>query len=378
VKKIFLYSFLTALTCATSLLAQGHGVLDSLGKEANVLVYSNPELAIEKAFELYQLSNDDPVYQVNALLTVANGYAVLKEHDQVFEYALKADSIAEVHKNYTDQVRVLGFIGGQYQRLKLGGRALTYLDRAYNLSVKYPLPDSLEFIQGNILFVKGLIKKDDLGCRYALPYFNDAATVFENNKDKKTIYASLAIAYNNIGDCNFLIEEYTEAKKNYTKAIRYAEEINATKNIAYSKLGLAKLLSKEERYDESIKLLEKAFSSIKDVNDTQMNTQILKALSEDYAQVGNDEKYNEYVQLYLEEEKKLLEEEKKTLNRITDELEIESQEKSQNQKNTYVYIFLFIGIILFFLLGYVVNKIVKKRRKIAASKEKIKKSSTKS
>ena len=79
--------------------AQNKALVDSLRQEANVLAYSNPELAVERGLELFNLSENNPSQQVSALLTVANAYAVLKDHDQVLKYALKADSIAEKNKN---------------------------------------------------------------------------------------------------------------------------------------------------------------------------------------------------------------------------------------------------------------------------------------
>ena len=35
---------------------------------------------------------------------MANGYAVLKNHDKVLEYAFRADSIAKNSKNFTDSI----------------------------------------------------------------------------------------------------------------------------------------------------------------------------------------------------------------------------------------------------------------------------------
>ncbi|QIE58102.1 tetratricopeptide repeat protein [Rasiella rasia] len=366
---------LVVISCSQTISGQHEQRIDSLKKEVAVLVYSNPELAIEKSLELYKLSTENPSGQVNALLTVANGYAVLKEHDQVFNYALKADSIAAINKIYTDQIRVLGFIGGQYRRLQLSGKALQYLDQAYNLSLKHPLPDSLGFIQGNILVVKGLIQKDDLGCAYALPFLKDAVNIFKESTEKKLVNANLAITLNNLGDCNIEIENYSEAKANYNEAIHFAKPINAIKSIAASRVGLAKLLTLNGNHQEAIAILSDALKLIEDVNDTGTNIQIWKALSENYLLLGNEERHTYYTQLYIEEENKLLEEEKKSLNKVTDKLSSENQEKRQNQKNKYTYLFLFSGAVLLLIVLLIYLNIAKKRRKIAKSKEKINKSS---
>ncbi|EDM42919.1 hypothetical protein SCB49_11502 [unidentified eubacterium SCB49] len=369
------YPLFIALLFITNVLGQHKIDLDSLKKEVNVLVYNNPELAIKKGLELYKLSNEKPSYQVSALIFVANGYAVLKEHDEVFKYALKADSVAAVNKNYTDQVRALGFIGGQYRRLQLSKRALNYLDKAYNLTIEHPLPDSLDFIQGNILVVKGLIKKDDLDCSYALPYFKDAVKVFKKNSDRNSVKINIAITLNNIGDCNIALENYDEAKANFNEAIIYAKQSGAIKNIATARLGLAKLLSIEGKIDEAIVILEDALISIKELNDAAINSEILKALSENYLLLNNDQKHNFYTKLYLEEEHKILGEEKKSLNKVTKEIATENQEKRQDQKNKYTYAFIVSGLVLSVIIFLIYRKITTKRRKISISKEIIQKSS---
>lgn len=357
--------------------AQNKALIDSLRQEANVLAYSNPERAVERGLELFSLSENNPSQQVSALLTVANAYAVLKDHDKVLKYALKADSIASENQNYTDQVRALGFIGGQYQRLKLSNRALEYLDRAYNLSIKHPLPDSIQYIQGNILFVKGLIQRDNLGCDYALPYLTKAANVFEKNLSKKLMNSSMAITLNNIGDCNFELKKYQKAQQKYEEAIVYATKINAVKNIAYSKLGLAKILSEEKKYQSAIQKLEEALLSVKNINDAGLKTELYKSLSKNYAAVGNNEKYNTYTKLYFEEEEKLLNEEKKSINQVANNLAAENLNKRKNQKNTYTYIFVICGLLLLVILGYIVNKILQKRRKIAQKRQEIENTSKK-
>lgn len=369
--------FITFLFGQHTLQSQNKKLIDSLRQEANVLAYSNPELAVERGLELFRISKGNPSQQVSALLTVANAYAVLKDHDQVLKYASRADSIAKENKNYSDQVRALGFIGGQYQRLKLSSQALEYLDRAYNLSTKHPLPDSIQYIQGNILFVKGLIKRDNLGCEYALPYLTEAADIFEKNLSKKLMNSSMAIALNNIGDCNFELKKYQEAKQNYEEAIVYALKVNAIKNSAYSKLGLSKILSEKENYQQAINLLQEALFSIEEINDVGLKTSLYKALSKNYDAVGDEKNYSTYTRLYFKEEEKLLNEEKESVNLIANNLTAENLDKRKTQQNKYTYIFIVSGVFLVLILMLVLRNIVQKRKKIAQKRREIENTSKK-
>lgn len=367
------YLFFTLFTSMLSLgmYAQSRATLDSIRAEATLLTYSNPQLAIKKGLQLYEMAKNDPSSQTAALITVANAYAILKNHEKVLTYAFRADSVAEKSNNYADRVRVLGFIGGEYQRLKLGNKALSYLDKAYEITVNHPLPDSIKFLQGNIVFVKGLIQKDNLGCEYALEYLKEAEVIFKNNTTNKAINSSIGIANNNIGDCNFELKEYAAAKENYEEAILYGSKVNSTKIVAYSELGLSKILTVEGKNLEAIHTLQEALKSIEHINDISMNSEIYKALSDNYSIVEDTENFNKYTSLYLAEEAKLLSEEKKSLNTIVNDISLDNSEKSEAQKNKYNYFFIFSIIVLLFLLLYILKNILKKRKKIAQHKEKI-------
>lgn len=350
---------------------QTQKTLDSLKQEASLITYSNPNAAIKKGEQLYSLATNNPSIQVSALIIIANGYAVLKNHDKVLEYASTADSIAQITNNYTDRIRVLGFIGGQYQRLKLRDKALEYLDEAYTISVQHPLPDSLQFLQGNILFVKGLIQKDNLGCTYALPVLEEAAIVFKNNISSQTINASIAIAQNNIGDCYIDISQFELARQSYLEAKKYATRVNSVKSISYAEIGLAKILALENKYQDAITLLQKAKVAIAPVNDLGINTEIYKALAANYKALQDFDNATLYTNKFIVEEEKLMLEEKKSLDKVAKDLTSKNFQKREEQQNLYYYIFIGLGILLSTITFLIVRISLKKRRKIQQEKENV-------
>ncbi|OAB77381.1 tetratricopeptide repeat protein [Cochleicola gelatinilyticus] len=375
-KKIpVLLIFLAVLSSVSHLSAQTRTQLESLLKEANVSTYNDPKNAIAKGHELYKLAEHNSDFQVGALLTIANAYAVLKDHEKVFHYALKADSIAEQHKNYTDQIKVLGFIGGQYQRLKLGSRALNYLDRAYELSVAHPLPDSIQYLKGNIAFVKGLIQRDNLGCGYALPNFEEAVEVFKKSLEKPSLNASVAIALNRVGDCNFELKNFKAAQTSYSDAITYASRINSKLTIAYSKLGLAKLHFENKEHTEAIGILKEAVEIVSEMNDVGINSQLYEAIAKNYFELNDIENYNTYNALYFSEEEKLVSEEKKSLNIVAKEMASESRKKREEKRNTYTYLFLCLGIFSVLIILFIALKLIRKRRKLNEKKRNAEKAS---
>ncbi|RYJ40438.1 tetratricopeptide repeat protein [Flavobacterium beibuense] len=339
--------------------------LDSLKNEINLMVYNNPEEAIRKAKEAYPfIKEDDTTLKITYLLAIANAYAILKKHDEVMETALKAKNIADTRGTPLNKIQVLGFIAGEYRRLQLNDKALVYINQAEKIYKTETIPDSLKYFGGNILFVKGLIQKDNLGCEYALPYFNEAAEIFKANTQKKINAVSFCIASNNAGDCYIQLNDLEAAKENFTETIKYAESVNATQGAAYGKIGLSRVLKKEDKYKEAIALLNEVLHETKNIDDASMKSQLYRELSEDYLSVENFEKQGYYNKLALEEEKKLSEEEKKSLNKVANKISVENKKNEQEQSNKLILIVVAISFLLLTILLIIFLKIRKKRRSL--------------
>ena len=126
---------------------------------------------------------------------------------------LKTREISQKINDYPTQIQVAGFIGEKYHNLNIYSKAKYYADEAYELIEKHPLPSSLKFYKGNILFLKALIYRDELGCDFAKTYYNKALEVYiPAMKDREMLRFSIADIYNEIGGC-YLEENKLEAAK---------------------------------------------------------------------------------------------------------------------------------------------------------------------
>lgn len=215
--------------------------------EINLLIYTNPKKAIEEGVEWSEKSKSNPNYQVPFLLAVANAYAVLKDHDLSFKYAFEAEKIAKKNSNPVNQIRVLGFISSEYQRLELDDKALEYLEKAENLTKSNPLPDSVQYLKGNILFFKGIILKRKLGNEYALQNYLSAITIFEKNKDNKTLINSLAILYAKVGEIYLESNKTEKANQYFEKGLVYSQSVHSTKMEGTSLYGLGMVLLNQNK-----------------------------------------------------------------------------------------------------------------------------------
>ena len=344
--------------------------LDSLKTELNLMVYNNPKEAIMQIEEIYPTITD-PSMQISYLLTSANAYAVLKNHDAVMETALKAKKIADEAGSPLNRIQVSGFIGGQYRRLGLDDKALLYINEAEEVFKTEVIPDSLKYLGGNILIVKGLIQRSSLGCEYALPYFKEAANVYKKYASKKINMVSVAIAHNNIADCYIEINDFNAAEFNFKEAIKYSLEVNSGHSLAYARMGLSRIYKQENENEKAIDLLKEVDADLEEMNDLSIKKEVYKQLSENYKAINDTQNYEYYSHLYFEETKRIAAEEKKSLNTVVNDLSEETQKSQKETKSKFIFILLGAILLFIIIMSYLAYKIVKKREKINEKKEQI-------
>ncbi|WP_417368322.1 tetratricopeptide repeat protein [Flavobacterium beibuense] len=344
--------------------------LDSLKTELNLMVYNNPKEALRRVEEIYPTITD-PSMQISYLLTSANAYAVLKNHDAVMETALKAKKIADEKGSSVNRLQVSGFIGGQYRRLGLDDKALLYINEAEEVFKTEAIPDSLKYLGGNILIVKGLIQRTSLGCEYALPYFKEAANVYKKYVSKKINLVSVAIAHNNIADCYIEINDLDAAEFNFKEAIKYSLEVNSGHSLAYAKMGLSRIYKQEDENEKAITLLKEVDADLEEMNDLSIKKEVYKLLSENYKAIKDTQNYEHYSQLYFDETKRIIAEEKKSLNTVVNDLSEEKEKSQQETKSKFIFILLGAILVFIVIMSYMAYKIVKKRKKINQKKEQV-------
>lgn len=331
--------------------------------EINLLIYTNPKKAIEEGVKWSEKSKSNPNYQVPFLLAVANAYAVLKDHDLSFKYAFEAEKIAKKNSNPVNQIRVLGFISSEYQRLELDDKALEYLEKAENLTKSNPLPDSVQYLKGNILFFKGIILKRKLGNEYALQNYLSAITIFEENKDNKTLINSLAILYAKVGEIYLESNKTEKANQYFEKGLVYSQSVHSTKMEGTSLYGLGMVLLNQNKKNEALEFMHRALEKSLAANDVAIIKEIYKSLYQTYEKLGELDKKKEYYQLYIETEKKILAKEESTLNNLVQNMDKENQKEKQNSTNWISFLISFLVVLLGFSIFYL-RKLVRKRKEL--------------
>lgn len=167
--KLYLW-LITCCLSATNLSAQKQTEphLDSLF----LLMNSDPDRVIKLGTELYEKYKGNPKMEISILTIIGSSYSIKKDYETAIDYAFKTREISQKINDYPTQIQVAGFIGEKYHNLNINSKAKYYFDEAYDLIEKHPLPDSLKFYKGNLLFLKALIYRDDLGCEFAKTYYD--------------------------------------------------------------------------------------------------------------------------------------------------------------------------------------------------------------
>ncbi|WP_313807343.1 tetratricopeptide repeat protein [Flavobacterium sp.] len=337
--------------------------------EINLLVYSDPHKAIKEGVVWSEKANKNPDYKVSFLLAVANAYAILKDHELSFKYAFQAKEVADKNANPINSVKVLGFISSQYHRLELDDKAIEYLEEAENLTKVNPLPDSLQYLSGNILFFKGTILKDKLGNEYALQNYLKAITIFEKDKKNKTLINSLAILYGKVGEIYIETKQPDKAKSFFEKGLLKAQSVHSVKMEGNSLYGLGRVQSIENKTEESVQTFLKALEKSTQADDTALIKEIYKSLYEAYSKLGNETEKRKYHQLYLDAEKKMLLKEESTLNTLVEKIEKENQNQEKKSKNWIIFLIISLLLLVAALL-FLLRKLIQKRRQLKAMSQK--------
>ena len=356
--------FLLLVVTSPTLSAQKNDApnLDSLF----LMMNSNPDKVIRLGNELYKKYKGNPRMEISVLTIIGSSYSVKKDYEKAIEYAFKTREISQKINDYPTQIQVAGFIGEKYHNLNIYSKAKYYADEAYELIEKHPLPDSLKFYKGNILFLKALIYRDELGCDFAQTYYQKALDVYiPAMKKREMLRFSVADIYNEIGGCYLEEDKLEDAEISFNNSLKYAVNGDYALLNAESLAGLGRVLYLKKDYSAAKQEFDKAIQILKSNKVENANPEVYKYISENYYALDDIKNHTYYLNLYKQKTSTDISAKKKSVNEII--VKQKAGENSDNSNNGKYWII----TILCILIVLVLYQIIQTRSKIKKMKKEI-------
>lgn len=327
----FLFIFLSSVLYTRAMpVLQNDDELRQMLWKAKTLIYTKPDEAIRLIEKILVKADKDSSLRVSSLIIAASAYTEKSYNDKAIKCLVQAQEIVERKKDFVNQIRILGLLGYQYQNLQMNEKARFYLDAAEQVDKSHPLPDSLQYLKGNIFSIKGLSYRDDLDCDFANKYFNKAIATYKAAKNDSLSNTNLSVIYIHKGYC-FIDKGVLDSA---TYVFQQAEDL-IRKNklqpdiLIMQKTGMAKIYSLKKEYLASIQLLNDALKISKNIPQLDSHTQIYQLLSENYLQINDLEHYKYFNKLYSDNMERLSESEKRMFARTI------SFEYNENEKQLH-------------------------------------------
>lgn len=338
-----------------------------------LMMNSNPDKVIRLGNELYKKYKGNPRMEISVLTIIGSSYSVKKDYEKAIEYAFKTREISQKINDYPTQIQVAGFIGEKYHNLNIYSKAKYYADEAYELIEKHPLPESLKFYKGNILYLKALIYRDELGCDFAQTYYQKALDVYiPAIKGREMLRFSVADIYNEIGGCYLEESKLEDAEISFKSSLQYAVNGDFALLNAESLAGLGRILYLKKDYSGAKKDFDKAILILKSNKVENANPEVYQYISENYYALNDIENHTYYLNLYKQKTSNDISAKKKSVNGII--VKQKAGENSENGNNGKYWIIAILCVLIALVLYQIFQtklKIKKMKQQISEDKNKI-------
>jgi len=332
------------------------------------------EYYVEKSLELQKKFPSKKEYiKSNILLSLVESNRWL--YDESLSRLFNTLKLAEEIKDSFLISRINNNIGVLYLELDDIENAEKFLLNA----VKYK--DCDEVMIGPVYNNLGLIEQNKNDAKKAKLYFLEAEKIYLENDD----YIGLASVYTNIGNGYINSKDYNSSREHLYKALKFAKKQNDNFRIATIRLNIANLLYIEEKFNESIQILNELETDSLKYYFIEIKTLIAQLKYLNYKKLKDSKKAYYYFNLFQE---KLKKQKNKGKQQIISELNIKyeteklnkridllNKEKAYNAEKIKMRSMAIHGLILFIVLILLLSIIIlnQKRKQTLSYKELVKK-----
>jgi signal transduction histidine kinase len=218
---------------------------------------------------------------------LAQSYFFVYSDDTAFKYYLRALKLYKKDNNEIGIAYCYNGIGTVYTKsnTKVG---LDYLNRALALFKKINYRKGIATCYINIANAK-----EDFNESIVL--YNKSIAVLKPVRDDYT----LAVNYNNLGDCYIHLNEYDRAISYFEKALAISEQMRSKPLHALLFLNIAEVKSKQNLLKEAITYSNLSLDYSKKIGDVEIEAENILALSNIYEDLGDIKKALQYKNDYI-------------------------------------------------------------------------------
>ena len=239
---IFIVASIFIISCFTQkAVAQDVEKLEQEIKFSNIEMYENPDKVIATGLNIVKQSKNNIDIKIKAYKLVSDGYSSKRDYQKSLDYLTKALDLLPKSNDKLLRISIETKAGIQYHQLKIYQSAISYLDRAEEMCLDYPVQDSVQSFLGVNYLVRGIIYKEKLNCDIAISFFDKGIYLLSLHNKPKESAARISIAKYNKGNCYLLLGQNELAQKSFTEALNFANTINAKSLQAFAKKGIAQI-----------------------------------------------------------------------------------------------------------------------------------------
>lgn len=360
---IFLLLFLGFLGNANS------PTIEKTLEKAEKLMFLNPKVSFQLAEKIYKNNDLNKKSKLRLLFLMTNTSNMLQNPLNVIRYGNEALAITN-DDDVVTKIKILGILGNTYQSIKLNEKTRIYLDKAELLLSSPKIPDSLNYIKGNIYYLKAMNYFYSLDSNIALSYFDKAINQYTSSKhpiaeiNLKLAYLNRAFGLIEQKSFKQAMESLKLASINTKETVRPYPQNFVQLQDEFIELGKAKIYSIQKYPDLSneilIKILERRKKS--PVRD-DIENDVYQILADNYLQKKDIKNHDHYQNLYLRRVAETNQDAAMWVNKLIVQEKLYNKTEKDIIFNKYIYLIISATIFFLSVIIYLLVKQLKIKQK---------------
>jgi len=338
-------------------------------EKAEKLMFLNPKVSFQLAEKIYKNNDLNKKSKLRLLFLMTNTSNMLQNPLNVIRYGNKALAITN-DDDVVTKIKILGILGNTYQSIKLNEKTRIYLDKAELLLSSPKIPDSLNYIKGNIYYLKAMNYFYSLDSNIALSYFDKAINQYTSSKhpiaeiNLKLAYLNRAFGLIEQKSFKQAMESLKLASINTKETVRPYPQNFVQLQDEFIELGKAKIYSIQKYPDLSneilIKILERRKKS--PVRD-DIENDVYQILADNYLQKKDIKNHDHYQNLYLRRVAETNQDVAMWVNKLIVQEKLYNKTEKDIIFNKYIYLIISATIFFLSVIIYLLVKQLKIKQK---------------